>query len=110
MKMFDEEVLELHELFDGLVENNLSIKQKARLQFLLEKLFIFAELIGPSACQNRNIVLFTSTEIIIQETWVFRGLVIVVINATFFDHSESRIKVNGFRLIGIKNTFLCNSK
>ena len=36
MKMFDEEVLELHELFDGLVENNLSIKQKARLQFLLE--------------------------------------------------------------------------
>ena len=34
--MFDEEVLELHELFDGLVENNLSIKQKARLQFLLE--------------------------------------------------------------------------
>ena len=29
MKMFDEEVLELHELFDGLVENNLSDKTVA---------------------------------------------------------------------------------
>ena len=36
MKMFDDEVLELHDLLDGLVENNLSIKQNARLHFLLE--------------------------------------------------------------------------
>ena len=33
MKMFDEEVLELHELFDGLVENNLSIKQRLGCSF-----------------------------------------------------------------------------
>ena len=36
MKLSDSEILELHDLFDGLVENNLSIVQKERLQFLLE--------------------------------------------------------------------------
>ena len=36
MKLTDSEILELHDLFDGLVENNLSIKDKERLQKLLE--------------------------------------------------------------------------
>ena len=36
MKLTDSEILELHDLFDGLVENNLSIKEKERLQKLLE--------------------------------------------------------------------------
>ena len=38
MKMFDEEVLELHELFDGLVENNLSINTKGKVAVSLGKL------------------------------------------------------------------------
>ena len=36
MSMSDAEILCLHELLDGLVENNLSIQQKAELQSLLE--------------------------------------------------------------------------
>ncbi len=36
MKLTDSEILELHDLFDGLVENNLSIKEKESLQKLLE--------------------------------------------------------------------------
>jgi hypothetical protein len=36
MKLSDNEIIELHDLFDGLVENNLSIKDKERLQSLLE--------------------------------------------------------------------------
>ncbi|MDG1139383.1 MAG: hypothetical protein P8N49_07685 [Opitutales bacterium] len=36
MKLSDNEIIELHDLFDGLVENNLSIKEKERLQYLLE--------------------------------------------------------------------------
>lgn len=36
MSMSDMEVLELHELLDGLVENNLSIKQKNKLQSLMD--------------------------------------------------------------------------
>jgi len=36
VKLSDDEIIELHDLFDGLVENNLSIKQRDRLQALLQ--------------------------------------------------------------------------
>ena len=37
MSIEDHKILEMHELLNGLVENNLSIKEKARLQTLLEE-------------------------------------------------------------------------
>ena len=37
MKLSDDEIIELHDLFDGLVENNLSIKQRDRVQALLQE-------------------------------------------------------------------------
>ena len=36
MKLSDTDRIELHDLFDGLVENNLSIRQKEQLQSYLE--------------------------------------------------------------------------